>query len=215
MKIKWLGHASFLLTTKEGMRVITDPYATGAGLSYGEITESADVVLVSHEHADHNNVRAVKGKPEVIRGTGTHQAKGIEFKGVTSFHDPSGGRERGPNTIFCFVLDEIRFCHLGDLGHLLSEEQVAQIGRVDVLFLPVGGFFTIDAGEATQVMESLQPRVAIPMHFKTPKCDYPISPVDDFLRGKERIRRIGGSEIELEAASLPEETSIWVLEPAL
>ena len=215
MKIKWLGHAAFLLTAGDGTRVITDPYATGAGLSYGEITESADVVLVSHEHTDHNNVRTVKGKPEVIRGTGTHQAKGIEFKGVASFHDPSGGRERGPNTIFCFALDEIKFCHLGDLGHLLSKEQVAQIGQVDVLFLPVGGFFTIDAGEATQVMESLQPRVAIPMHFKTPKCDYPISPVDDFLKGKGKVRRTGGSEIELEAASLPEATSIWVLEPAL
>lgn len=215
MKVKWLGHAAFLLTARDGTRVITDPYATGAGLSYGEIPESADVVLVSHEHMDHNNVQGVRGSPEVIRGTGTHRAKGIEFKGVASFHDPSGGRERGPNTIFCFALDEIKFCHLGDLGHVLSKEQVAQIGQVDVLFIPVGGFFTIDASEATQVAEQLKPKVIIPMHFKTPKCDYPITRVEDFLRGKGRVRKVGGSEVEIEASNLPEATSIWVLEPAL
>ena len=215
MKIKWLGHAAFLLTARDGTRVITDPYATGAGLSYGEIRESADVVLVSHEHMDHNSVQGVGGSPEVIRGAGIHRAKGIEFKGVASFHDPSGGKQRGPNTIFCFALDEIKFCHLGDLGHVLSKEQVAQIGQVDVLFIPVGGFFTIDANEATQVAKQLKPKVIVPMHFKTPKCDYPITPVEDFLRGKERVRKVGSSEVEIEANSLPEATSIWVLEPAL
>ncbi len=215
MQIKWLGHAAFLLTARDGTRVITDPYATGAGLSYGQIKESADVVLVSHEHGDHNNVAAIKGSPEVIRGAGTHKAKGIEFRGVASFHDPSGGRQRGPNTIFCFTLDGVRLCHLGDLGHVLSGEQVAQIGQVDVLFLPVGGFYTIDAREATRVMGSLKPKIAIPMHFKTPKCDYPISPVEEFLQGKESVRRVGGSEVEVEASSLPKATSVWVLEPAL
>ncbi len=215
MKIRWLGHAAFLLASKDGLRIITDPYATGEGISYGEIEEAAEVVLISHEHADHNNARAVKGKPEVIRGAGTHRAKGIEFRGIASFHDPSGGKLRGSNTIFCFTLDGIRLCHLGDLGHVLSKEQVAQIGQVDVLFPPVGGYYTIDAQEATQVVEQLKPKVVIPMHFKTPKCGYPISPVEDFLRGKERVRKIGGSEVELEAPGLPDLTWVWVLEPAL
>lgn len=217
MKVKWLGHASFLLTSKEGLRVISDPYSREPweGLNYDEIEEEADIVLVSHEHFDHNNTSAVKGEPETIRGAGIHQARGLEFKGVSSFHDTSEGKERGPNTIFCFTLDGIRLCHAGDLGHILSEKQVAEIGEVDVLFPPVGGFFTIDAKEATQVIEQLRPRLVIPMHFKTPKCRLPISSVEDFLKGKERVRKVGESEVELESSELPEPTEFWVLEPAL
>ena len=215
MKVKWLGHASFLITSQDGTRVITDPYAVGMGISYGEIREAADIVTVSHEHGDHNNVAAVSGSPDVVRDAGIRDARGIEFTGVASFHDDAGGSERGPNTIFCFAVDGVKLCHLGDLGHPLSAEQAAEVGDVDVLLAPVGGFFTIDAGVATQIIEMLKPRVVIPMHFSTDKCAYPIAAVDDFLKGKSNVRRVDGSEVEFTKDELPPPTEVVVLRSAM
>jgi len=215
MKIKWLGHACFLITSQDGTKIITDPYAVGGGINYSPIEETADVVLVSHGHADHDNVSAMRGKPEVVKGSSTKTAKGIQFKGVATYHDASQGKQRGNNTVFCFSLDDIKLCFLGDLGHVLSPEQVDAIGGVDILFIPVGGFFTIDAGEAGQVCQQLAPKVIIPMHFKTPKCGYPIATVDDFLKNKKGVREANSSEIESNSGELPATTEIVVLKPFL
>jgi L-ascorbate metabolism protein UlaG (beta-lactamase superfamily) len=215
MKVKWLGHSCFLVTSKGGVRVVTDPYAVGGGIDYSPIKETADVVVVSHGHDDHNNVSAVQGKPEVVRGDGTKTAKGIQFKGIATYHDASQGTQRGPNTVFCFTVDDISLCHLGDLGHVLSPGQVSEIGAVDILFIPVGGFYTIDAVVASQVREQLKPRIAIPMHFKTPKCAYPIAGVEDFLKGKKGVRKVIGSEVEFEREDLPTAIEIVLLQPAL
>jgi len=215
MKIKWLGHASFLITSDTGTKIITDPYATGSGIKYGEITESADIVAVSHDHSDHNNVAAVRGKPEVVRGTDITKVKGIEFKGIPSYHDEAGGSQRGKNTIFCFEMDGIRVCHLGDLGHQLSDKQASELGEIDILLMPVGGYYTIDAKVATQVGNQLKPKVIIPMHFKTDKCGFPISGVDEFLKGKEEVKKLNASEVEFKQAELPPTTQIIVLKPAL
>jgi len=213
MKIKWLGHASFLITSDSGTKIITDPYTAGSGLRYGEIKESADVVTVSHEHFDHNNVASVGGNPEVVKGDAG--AKGIEFKGVSTYHDASEGKERGSNTIICFEVDGMRVCHLGDLGHPLSDKDVAEVGKVDILLAPVGGFFTIDAKVASEVCSKLNPRVVIPMHFKNDRLDFPISGVDDFLQGKEGVTKLDSSEGEFKAGELPTTTQIMVLKPAL
>ncbi len=215
MKIKWVGHACFLITSRDGLRVITDPYAVGGGINYSPIKETADVVVVSHDHGDHSNVSAVQGKPEAVKGSGKKTAKGIQFKGIAAYHDASQGKQRGPNTVFCFTMDDIRLCHLGDLGHMLSPEQVTEIGAVDILFVPVGGFFTIDASVASQVCDQLKPKIVIPMHFKTPKCAYSIDGVEDFLKGKKNVRKVGGSEIEFEREKLPAATEIVLLQPAL
>ncbi len=215
MKVKWLGHASFLITSEDGTRIITDPYATGMGISYGDIKENADVVTVSHDHGDHNNAAAVSGNPQVVKGAGVQEAKGIQFKGIASFHDETQGSERGPNTIFCFTVDGVSLCHLGDLGHQLSDEQAAEIGDLDVLMTPVGGFFTIDAAAATQIVEKLQPRVVIPMHYSTEKCAYPISGVDEFLKGKADVKRMDATEAEFSKSGLPSSTEIVVLKHAL
>ena len=215
MKVKWLGHSCFLVTSKGGVRVVTDPYAVGGGIDYSPIKETADVVVVTHGHDDHNNVSAVQGKPEVVRGDGTKTAKGIQFKGIATYHDASQGTQRGPNTVFCFTVDDISLCHLGDLGHVLSPGQVNEIGAVDILFIPVGGFYTIDAVVASQVREQLKPRIAIPMHFKTPKCAYPLAGVEDFLKGKKGVRKVIGSEMEFEREDLPTATEIVLLQPAL
>lgn len=203
MKVKWLGHASFLITSAGDLRIITDPYKTGAGLDYKPINEKADIVTVSHEHADHNNIAAVSGNPQVVKTVGVREVKGIKFKGVATYHDESRGKQRGTNIIFCFTLDGINLCHLGDLGHPLSQEELSQIGQVDVLLIPVGGFYTIDAKVANDVCKQLRPKVVIPMHYKTDKCAYPIANAEEFLKGRTPLRRLDSSEVDLEAGKLP------------
>ncbi len=213
MKIKWLGHASFLIAASNGTKVITDPFGDYPGLRYSPIEEEADVMVISHSHGDHMG-GGVKGSPIEVIGVGTTPAAGIVFRGIETYHDASRGEERGANTVFCFNVDGANLCHLGDLGHELSDSQTAEIGTVDVLFVPVGGFFTIDAGQATSVCASLRPKVVIPMHYKTEKCDFPIDGVDRFLEGKSNVRRVNGSEMELRADELPVEMQVIVLTPA-
>jgi L-ascorbate metabolism protein UlaG (beta-lactamase superfamily) len=215
MKIKWLGHSSFLITADNGTKVITDPYVAGGALNYGEIKESADIVVVSHEHFDHNNVAAVKGNPQVVKGAGAKEVKGIKFNGVATYHDESSGSQRGANTVSIFEVDGMKVCHLGDLGHLLSDKEAAEIGKVDILLIPVGGFYTINAKTATEVSTRLSPRVIIPMHFKNDRCGFPITPVDDFLKGKSGVTKLDASETEFKRGKLPATTQIVVLKPAL
>ena len=217
MKIKWLGHASFLITSDVGTRIITDPYdpvyVAGDGPGYEEIKESADIVTTSHDHNDHNNVSAIQGNPQVIKGTA--EAKGVKFQGIPTYHDEARGSKRGSNVIFCFEVDGVKICHLGDLGHELSDKQAAEPGKIDVLLIPVGGFFTIDAATASRVCDQIKPRVIIPMHYKNDKCGFPISGVDEFLRGKNNISQLNTSEVEIKADDLPVDTQIIVLQPAL
>jgi L-ascorbate metabolism protein UlaG (beta-lactamase superfamily) len=215
MKIKYLGHATFVITSNKGVRVITDPYETGPDLTYGEITESADIVTVSHKHFDHCNVAAVKGNPEVVSRVGRSVAKGIEFNGIASYHDEAGGSLRGGNIIFCFEMDGVKVCHLGDLGHRLDDKQLKEIGSVDVLLIPVGGFYTIDAKVATEVCDQLKPRVIIPMHYKTEKGIPGISGVEGFLSGKANVSRPDSSQAEFKPGELPATGQIIVLKPAL
>ncbi len=218
MKIKWYGHAAFLLTSDQGVKIITDPYESGAyggQLAYGKIRDQVDIVLTSHDHADHNDTKSLSGSPQIIKGSGTATAKGISFKGIATYHDPSRGSERGANTIFTFSVDAMKICHLGDLGHTLSEKELAEIGPVDILLSPVGGYYTIDPKEATKVAEQIKPKVFIPMHFKTAKCGFPIAPVEDFVKGKSNVKRPKSSEVTLEKATLPEQMEIVVLEHAL
>jgi len=213
MKLKWLGHSAFVITSDTGIKLITDPYATDDRLSYGEIKESADIVTVSHDHSDHNNVSAVRGNPEIVRGT--TEIKGIKFRGIPTYHDEAKGQQRGKNTIFCCEVDGAKVCHLGDLGHTLGDKQIAELGGVDILLVPVGGFYTIDAMAANQVCDQLKPRVIIPMHYKTNKCAFPISGVDEFLQGKKNVSRLDASEVELKSGKLPADTRIIVLQPSL
>lgn len=213
MKVKWLGHAAFLITAEDGTRILTDPYETSQGLKYGEIKETADIVTISHDHGDHNNVRAVQGNPQVVRDSGA--VKGISIKAIKSAHDNKGGSERGANTIFCFEVDRVRVCHLGDLGHLLTDNQVVEIGKVHVLLVPVGGNFTVDARNATRVAEQVRARFIIPMHFKNDKCLFPIGEVGEFTRNKTNVTMVDGSEAEFKMGEMPGEPRILVLKPAL
>ncbi len=216
MKVKWLGHACFLLTSDAGLRIVTDPYKVGAfGLEYRAPSETAEIVTVSHDHDDHNNVAAVKGNPQVVRGAGAHQVKGVDFKGIATAHDEASGAQRGPNTVFCFALDGVRVCHLGDLGHDLSDKLLADIGDVDLLLIPVGGNFTIDATAASRVCDRIAPRVVIPMHFRNERCkNFPVAGVEDFQKKCPRVRTLDESEVEIKKEALPAETEAIILKPA-
>jgi L-ascorbate metabolism protein UlaG (beta-lactamase superfamily) len=218
MEIKWYGHSSFLLTTAKAVKIIMDPYEPGAfggGIMYGPITDKADIVLVSHDHADHNYVTGLRGSPQVIKTAGRHEAKGIIIEGIPSFHDTSSGSERGENIIFLVVADGMRVCHLGDLGHRLSDKEVKAIGQVDCLLIPVGGFYTIGPEEATAVADQLLPKLIIPMHWKTEKCGFPIEPVDTFLQGRKAVKRIKASSFSFTKKELAAGLGVVVLQPAL
>jgi L-ascorbate metabolism protein UlaG (beta-lactamase superfamily) len=218
MKIKWYGHAAFLITSDQGTKIIIDPYEPGAfggQLSYGKIEDQADIVIISHDHADHNYTKDLPGTPQTVKGSGSKTVKGVSMKGISTYHDPSKGSERGANTIFTLKIDNIRLCHLGDLGHLLSDKELSEIGPVDILLIPVGGFFTIDSKEAAHVAERIKPKILIPMHFKTEKCGFPIAPVEDFLKGKTNTKRLKTSEATFGEATLPQQMEIVVLEHAL
>ncbi len=140
MKVKWLGHACFLITADSGLKIITDPYEMGfrSLISYGPVRESPDIVTISHRHGDHNYTGDLQGCPEVVQGTGRQRVKGIEFVGVPCYHDRVSGQERGNNTIFCFAVDNIRVCHCGDLGHPLDDSTLHSLGNVDIPSLPAG-----------------------------------------------------------------------------
>ncbi|MEO0185674.1 MAG: MBL fold metallo-hydrolase [candidate division WOR-3 bacterium] len=213
MKIKFLGHAAFLITSDKGLRIITDPYKPGCyggGIKYNPITEEADIVTISHDHDDHNETK-IRGNPVFVREPGKKEIKGITVSGYEVFHDKSSGKERGKDVIFNIEIDGMNIVHLGDIGHTLTKSDADRIGKVDILLIPVGGYFTIDSKEAQEIASLMNPRVVIPMHFKTSKCDFPISAVDDFTEGKE-IKRFEG-EIELKKEDLPLKMVIYVLSP--
>jgi L-ascorbate metabolism protein UlaG (beta-lactamase superfamily) len=212
VSIKWLGHSMFLLTLDDKVKMVTDPFDKSVGYPMPDI--SADIVLVSHRHFDHDNVKAVKGKPEVVEGVVEKTVKGVKIKGIGAAHDEKGGALRGKDTIFVWELGRIRFAHLGDLGTMLSEAQIKEMGTIDVLFIPVGGFFTIDAAVASQVVSALNPKVVIPMHYKTAVMgpSFPISGVDEFLKDKKNVQKTGKNSIVFTKEKLPKETTIFVLD---
>jgi L-ascorbate metabolism protein UlaG (beta-lactamase superfamily) len=230
VKVKYLAHSSFLLTASDGTRIVTDPYKPGAfggAIKYGPITETADYATVSHDHLDHNNVAELPGKPVAIgpsqepRAEGQEaepriraKAGGVMIAGFDSFHDAEQGAQRGRNIIFVFEDAGLRVAHLGDLGHL-PKEQAKAIGRVDVAFIPVGGYFTIDPTEAAETAELLGARVVIPMHFATGSTNMPIVGVEEFTKGRANVKQLGGCEVEVTAGTLPKSQEVWVLKHSL
>lgn len=215
MKITWLGHASFLVESKNGTRVVTDPFEAGCfdgAVGYAPIRTDADIVTVSHEHADHNAVDAVGGNPEVVREPESRTVKGIPITGLATYHDESKGQDRGRNNIYVMEVDGVRVGHLGDLGHLLSEDEIEALGPVDVLMTPVGGHYTIGPEEAKKTAEALGARIVIPMHYKTDALGFPILPVDDFLRLMDSVERAGSRSLEIDSGDLGDSTKVVVLD---
>lgn len=204
---RWWGQACFSLTDNQGLTVLVDPFPKDFG--YASPTAEPKVVLVTHEHHDHNAVDNVRGTPTVLRGPGEHEAAGLKFRGVAAKHDEQGGSQRGDDTIFVWEMAGIKVAHVGDLGHVLSEEQAAAIGPVDALMIPVGGYYTIDAAEAVQVARQLQARVVLPMHYKTAAIPrFPVAALEDCLPAfpsEWRLERPETVEWTLKADELPGE----------
>jgi L-ascorbate metabolism protein UlaG (beta-lactamase superfamily) len=210
MRIKWLGHSCFLLTSDNNTRIITDPFDAKVG--YRIPKEEADIVTVSHDHYDHNNIGVVKGFSVHVRETGKQTVKEIGINGVATFHDAQQGSKRGKNIIFTFGIDGVRVCHCGDLGHALTHEQVKEIGQVDVLLVPVGGIYTIDAAGAYEVVKQLKPAVTIPMHFKTQALSFPLEGADRFVATMGNGVRPGKQELTVDKAKLHELPGTIVLD---
>ncbi|MGE5553454.1 MAG: MBL fold metallo-hydrolase [Betaproteobacteria bacterium] len=204
MEIQWYGHSCFRLVNQAGFTIVTDPFDQSVG--YPSPTVTANLVTISHNHLDHNAYRIVQGSPKVADRPGTvaatQLAPGVSVQGVASFHDELEGRRRGSNVIFVFELDGVRVAHLGDLGHPLNAQQVAAIVPVDVLLVPVGGTYTIDAQGAYDVCQGLAPKIAIPMHYKTEVCRLDIGPVEPFLKLCPQVERPNSNRLTLTPAGL-------------
>lgn len=209
MEIVWLGHSCFRLRGK-ALTVVTDPFDRSSGYQLGKVT--ADVVTVSHEAPDHANVGAVGGDPKVVDGPGEYEIGGVFITGVATRREgkPSSGKQR--NTAYLIEMDDLTICHLGDLGEILTPEQVEQMNSADVLLIPVGGNNTINAVQAVEVVSQVEARVVIPMHFKTEATTLELDPVSKFLR------EMGAPDLEpqprlvVNKGSLPEETTVVLLD---
>lgn len=212
MIITWYGHSCFKINTKD-VTIVTDPFGKETGLKpyFG----AADIVTVSHSHFDHNNVASIKGNPFIAANPGEFEVKNIFIQGISSFHDKSSGAERGLNTIFVIEAEDIRICHLGDLGEKLSDKVIEQLGHIDILMVPVGGVYTIDAKEADELVDRIEPAIVLPMHYKTPSLAIKIDGLDKFLaargiKSKETLEKLTIKKKEIN----PEENKVVVLEAA-
>lgn len=221
MNIIWKGHSCFHITTSQGknnqISIVTDPYDEATGLRVSKL--EADVLLVSHKHHDHSNVKAVSSPagPErslvVIDGPGEYEIKGMFIQGISSFHDEVSGKERGENTIYMIEAEDLRICHLGDLGQKeLTPEQLEKIGEVDILMIPVGGVYTISAKEAVKVISQIEPSITIPMHYQIPKLKMKLDGLDKFLKamGVKKAETLPKFSIKKKDIS-PDEAKIIVL----
>ena len=211
MKIQYLGHSCFRLVESTGTSIITDPYK---GIGY-ELPQglTADAVTISHGHADHNNAAAVGGHPKVIDKEGFYQLPGVEITGIRSYHDDRGGRLRGENIIYKFAMDGLEICHLGDLGEECSSELIEMLLPVNILLIPVGGNYTIDAERAKEYVDRMMPEIVIPMHYKTRSLNLDIDKADAFLDlfDDEETEIAGRDVLEFSRDDLTEEKTKVIL----
>lgn len=214
MDITYLGHSSFKLRGKQAT-LVTDPYGSSIGLSFPKHVE-ADIVTVSHDHEDHNAVRFVEGNPFIVSGPGEYEIKGVGVVGFGVYHDDQKGEKRGKSTIFRIELDGLSIVHLGDLGHEMSAAQVDSLDGVDILLIPVGGVYTIDASAAAKIVGEVEPKIVIPMHFNRPDLDQKmfagLAGVDAFLKEMGKTDVSPQPKFVITKDKLPEEMQVVVLE---
>ena len=180
MKLEWIGHACFRMTAENGTTVITDPYDETVGAKM--VPLQADMITMSHEHHDHNDESMIVGSPVILRGTQEAAAGGVAARAFGSYHDEAQGAKRGKNAIRVFEMDGLKIVHMGDQGCMPEDAILAEISGADVMMIPVGGTYTVDAKEAKEIIDRTKPRCVVPMHVKTKGCGYPIAKVDAFLQ---------------------------------
>lgn len=179
MKIQWLGHSSFKLEESTGTTIVTDPYKN---IGFNMPLVTADAVTISHKHSDHSNISAIAGKPEIFSKAGIYDFKGVRITAISVYHDEEKGKKRGENIIFKYRMDGIEICHLGDIGHQITPELIELLVPVNVLLIPVGGNFTINAEDAKEYVDALMPDIVIPMHYKIKNISLDIDKPELFLR---------------------------------
>jgi L-ascorbate metabolism protein UlaG (beta-lactamase superfamily) len=209
MDITWLGHSCFRIKGSQST-VITDPYPPDLGYSSGK--QTARIVTVSHQHPSHCYVQGIEGEPKIIKGPGEYEIANTLVIGLATFHDREEGHQKGKNTAYVIELDEISVCHLGDLGHVLTAQQVEEIGNVDVVLIPVGGVSTINATSAAEVVRQLEPKIVVPMHYKTPVLAREIEPVDRFLKEMGVKDTTTRPKLTLTRNNLPATIQVFVLD---
>jgi len=209
MEITWYGQSCFRLRDRLAT-VITDPYDKSIGYTLPRVR--ADIVTVSHDHPDHNYVKGVKGEPKIIVGPGEYEVRGVFITGIPTFHDRKKGASRGRNTVFLFDFEGLTVCHLGDLGHVPTQSQVEALSDIDVLLVPVGAVSTINAAQAAEVISLLEPRLVIPMHYKTKALEVKLDSVSKFLKEMGLSKLATQESLKVTKSSLPDETQVMLLD---
>lgn len=217
-KLTWAGQSCFQISVSNSRDhaadIVIDPFDEDfTGLKLPNL--SADIALITHNHKDHNNIKDLKGDPFVIQGPGEYEVKEVFIQGIPSFHDDKGGKEKGQNTIYTIEAEELRFCHLGDLGQkLLTDEQLEKIDKVDVLMIPVGGEYTIDSSAAQKIISQIEPKIVIPMHYALPKSKEKLDDVSKFLKTMGKPSITAQDKFIVKASTLPKDgMEIVVLVP--
>lgn len=203
-----MGHSCFKIKGSEAT-LITDPYSPTTGYNLGQ--QEAQIVTLSHARPGHNNAEAIGGDPKVLRGPGEYEIGGVLILGIATFHDDNQGGEQGKNTVFIYEIDDITICHLGDIGHLMTTEQLEDVAEVDVLMIPVGGITTLNAAQAAEQVRKLEPKIVIPMHYATPGHDTHLEPVDKFLAEFGARETEPLNKLSLTRNNLPETTKVVLL----
>src|SRR3989338_6848328 len=222
--VTWAGHSCFQISVSNGKdnsaNIVIDPFGD-IGLKMPNF--EADILLVSHDHEDHNNIKAVKptrsatgvvggGSPFLIQGPGEYEVKGVFIKGIPFLNDDKEGKERGTNTMYTIEAEGLRFCHLGDFGQKqLTDEQLEKIGTIDVLMIPVGGVFTISSADATKIVGQIEPKMVIPMHYELPKLKFKLDSVDKFLKAMGKNSVTPQDKLVLKASTLPKEGEMEII----
>lgn len=217
MQIQWFGQSFFKIQGKaiEDIIIAIDPFNDSYGLKVPKF--QADILMISHDHNDHNNTKAIMGNPFIINGPGEYETKGVIINGIPAYHDDKNGQERGQITMYKFNFENFNIAHLSDLGHQLNNEQISQLGTVDILMVPVGGQFTIDAKTAHKVITDIEPRIIIPMHYHLSglkfKSGKNLDSLESFLKEAGYKSEVT-DKLKIAAKDLPqEETKIIILKP--
>ncbi|MFA6428534.1 MAG: MBL fold metallo-hydrolase [Candidatus Buchananbacteria bacterium] len=215
MLITWLGQSCFKIQVKndgQEITIVTDPFEGSVGLRAPSL--GAEIVTVSHDHYDHNNLDAVRGTPFVVNTPGEYETKGVFIYGIPSWHDKVEGKEKGTNTIYRINAEDLSIVHLGDLGQAtLTEEQKEKLSSVDVLLIPVGGGATLDGKDAAALVAELEPRIVIPMHYKIPGLKIDLDGLDKFIKNLG-LKAETTDKLRIAKKDLPqEETKLYILTP--
>ncbi len=212
MEIKYITHASFVIKTKTAT-VVTDPFGSGIGIKFPKIP--ADVVLISHHHDDHDNVKGIEGDPIVFDWPGEYDCKGVSIRGIATFHDNEKGAKRGKNVMFKITAENISVLHCGDLGHVLDDKTIEEVGNIDILCIPVGGYYTIDPHVAMQITKQIEPALVLPMHYQVPGLDPKLAtnlkPVNEFLSAMSQVGLTPQPKLSVKREDIAQETNTKVV----